>query len=231
MGKVNISAVIPVYNSGSILQEAYSHVKRALSEMTGKYEILFRNDGSSDNSQRVLECIAKSDNRVRIFRNENRGLGYVLRQMFKDARGDIVIYLDADAYMTFGLSQLSCLIGKTKDADVVIASRYKQGRIPLHRLVPSRTYKIINELLFGVGINDIGSGLVVFKKSALDRIKLYSNGFEIHIELYTKLHRAGFKTIEVPTDYVHWDEGSFKMLKHGPRTLAMTFKYWLNGCR
>jgi len=231
MDKVKISAVIPVYNSGSILQGTYTNVKKALSGMTDEYEILFRNDGSRDGSQEILEKIARSDKHVRIFSNENHGLGYVLRQMFKDARGELVVYMDADAYMTFGLSQLPRLAEMTKNADVVIASRYKQGSIPMHRLIPSRTYKLINELLFGVGIDDIGSGLVVFRKSALDRIKLYSDGFEIHIELYTKLHRAGFSIVEVPTDYVHWDEGSFKMLKHGPRTLAMTMKYWLTGCR
>ncbi|MCX6820759.1 MAG: glycosyltransferase family 2 protein [Candidatus Aenigmarchaeota archaeon] len=227
MNKVKISAVIPVYNSCSILQGTYTSVKKVLSEMTDEYEILFRNDGSRDGSQKVLEKIARSDKHVRIFFNENHGLGYVLRQMFKDARGELVVYMDADAYMTFGLSQLPSLAGRTNEADVVIASRYNHGSIPLHRLIPSRTYKLINELLFGVGIDDIGSGLVVFKKSALDRIKLYSDGFEIHIELYTKLHKAGFRIIEVPTDYVHWDEGSFNMLKHGPRTLAMTMKYWL----
>ena len=229
MKRIKLSAVIPVYNSGSILHETYRHVKQALSKVTGDYEILFRNDGSTDESQQVLERIAKSDKHVRIFRNENHGLGFVLRRMFKDARGDIIIYLDADAYMTFGLSQLPNLIEKAKEADAIIASRYMQGRIPLHRFVPSRTYKIINMALFGMGIDDIGSGFVVFKKSALDRIKLYSDGFEIHIEIYTKLHKAGFRVIEVPTDYVHWDEGSFKMLKHGPRTLAMTLKYWLKG--
>jgi len=229
MGKVKISAVIPVYNSGSILNESYKHVTQALSRITDDYEIIFRNDGSVDNSQQVIERIARGDRHVRVFSNDNRGLGYVLRRMFKDARGGLVIYMDADAYMTFGLKQLPKLIKRTKDTDVVIASRYKCGGIPLHRYLPSRTYKIINTVLFGIGIDDIGSGLVVFKKPALDRVRLYSNGFEIHIEMYTKLRKAGFSIIEVPTDYVHWDEGSFKMLKHGPRTLMMTLKYWLKG--
>lgn len=231
MSKVKISAVIPVYNSSDILNGTYRSVKNVLSGITKDYEILFRNDGSRDGSQKTLERIARSDRHVRIFANKNRGLGYVLRKMFKDARGELVVYMDADAFMTFGLEQLPSLVKLADGADAVIASRYKRGRIPLHRMIPSRTYKILNLMMFGVGIDDIGSGMVVFRKAALDRIKLYSDRFEIHIELYTKLQRAGFRVIEVPTNYVHWDEGSFKMLKHGPRTLVMTVRYWLAGFR
>jgi hypothetical protein len=55
-----------------------------------------------------------------------------------------------------------------------------------------------------------------------------SNGFSVHIELFTKINKAGFKIIEVPVNYVHWDGGSFNMIKHGPRTLIGTLKLWRN---
>lgn len=223
-----ISAVIPVYNSGKILFGTYESVKNQLEKITKEYEILFRNDGSTDGSKKILEAIAKKDKRVRIFSNPNRGLGFVLRKLFKDAKGDLIIYLDADAYLSFEFDKLPFLVKKTKDADVVIASRYIKGEIPLIRYIPSRVYRIINQLLFGLSINDIGSGFVIFRRRALDKIYFSATGFDIHIEMYFKIKKAGFKIIEVPVKYVHWSGGSFKLFTHGPKILSNTLKFWFS---
>lgn len=221
-----ISAVVPVYNSEKILFDSYESIKKELKKITKDYEIIFRNDGSTDNSEDILNEIAK-DKKVRVFSNKNHGLGFVLRNLFKDAKGDIVIYFDADAYMSFDLSVLPDLLNT--DADVVIASRYKNGKIPLHRSAPSFVYRIMNRILFGIDIRDIGSGFVIFKKKVLDSVELSSDGFEIHIELFTKIKEKGFKIIEVPVSYSHWKDGSFKISSHGPKTLANTIRYWV--CR
>jgi len=224
---MKLSAVIPVYNSGKIIFGTYKNVKKEFEKITNDYEILFRNDGSSDNSEEVLKKIAEKDKKVKIFSNSNSGIGFVLRKLFKDAKGDLIIYFDADVFLCFELSVLSFLIKKTKQADAIIASRYMKGKIPLIRFIPSRVYRIINQLLFGVNINDIGSGFVIFKRKVLNEIKLCSNGFDIHIELFTKIKKAGFKIMEVPVEYSHWSSGSFKVLKHGPKTLINTLKFRL----
>lgn len=224
---MKLSAVIPVYNSEKIIFGTYENVKAEFERITKNYEILFRNDGSTDNSKKILDEIAKKDRRVKVFSNHNHGLGFVLRKLFKDATGDYVIYFDADVYVSFDLSVLPILLKKMKYADVVIASRYIKGNIPLIRYMPSRTYKIINQLLFGIGISDIGSGFVIFKRKVLDKINLSATGFDIHIEMYVKIKKAGFKIIEVPVKYIHWNEGSFKVIKHGPQVLINTFKIWL----
>lgn len=224
---MRLSAVIPVYNSGKIIFGTYENVKKQFERITNDYEILFRNDGSTDDSKERLEKIAKKDKRVKVFSNKNHGLGFVLRKLFKDATGDFIIYFDADAYLSFDLNSLPYLIKRTNDADVVIASRYKGNKIPLNRLIPSLIYRFINRLLFGINVHDTGSGFVIFKGNVLNGIKLYSNGFDIHIELYSKIKKAGFKMIEVPVKYSHWKGGSFRVLKHGPSTLINTLKFRL----
>lgn len=229
---MKISAVIPVYNSSKILYDSYKNIKKQLSKVTRDYEILFRNDGSRDESEEVLKKIAGKDKRVRIFSNPgNKGLGFTLRNLFKDAKGNLVIYFDADAYLCFNLDMLPKFLKIIQDgADVVIASRYeKPGRnIPFYRVYPSRIYYAINKILFNINIEDVGSGFVVFKKKALDKIKLASDGFDIHIEIFSKIKRAGFKIKEVPVTYKHWYGGSFDVLKHGPKTLFRTLKVWYN---
>jgi len=221
-----LSAVIPVYNSRKIIFGTYESIKKEFEKITDDYEILFRNDGSTDNSEEVLKKIVKNDKKVQFFSNSNRGLGYVLRKLFKSASGDYIIYFDADAYLSFNLSILSDLLKNMNDFDVIIASRYKKGKIPLSRLIPSLAYRVINKLLFRINIEDAGSGFVLFKKKVFDEIELISNGFDIHMELFTKIKKRRFKIIEIPVSYSHWEGGSFKILKHGPTTLIETLKLW-----
>ncbi|MFH0936526.1 MAG: glycosyltransferase family 2 protein [Candidatus Woesearchaeota archaeon] len=225
---MKISAVIPVYNSGKILNGTYSNIDNELKKITDKYEILFRDDGSKDNSKDILNKLSKKKN-VRVFFNEeNKGLGYTLKNLFKDSIGEYIIYFDADAYLCFDLSLLNNFISKMNHNDVVIASRYerKNRDIPFSRVYPSRIYNMINKILFGLDIEDIGSGFVIFKKKALDNINLESNKFDIHVELFAKLKKAGYKMEEIPVKYSHWYGGSFNVFKHGPKTLLNTFRVW-----
>lgn len=222
---MKLSAVIPVYNSEKIIFGTYENVKKQFEKITNDYEILFRNDGSTDNSEEVLKKIAENDKKVKLFSNSNHGLGYVLRHLFKDAKGDYVIYFDADAYLSFDLNILSDLFNKTNDADVVIATRYKKGS-PLSRLIPSYIYRLVNNILFRIDIVDVGSGFVLFRRKVLNEIELKSNGFEIHVELFKKIKKKGFRIIKVPVSYFHWKGGSFKIFKHGPTTLIETLKLW-----
>lgn len=224
---MKLSLLIPVYGSEKILEESHKHFKKAAELITKDYEILFRYDCSPDNSYEVLKRIAKKDKKVRIFKNEkNMGIGFTLRNLFKDSKGDYVIYFDADAYKCFRLGDIKKLIDEIKNYDVVIASRYKESKenVPWYRIYPSEIYFWIYRILFRLNIRDIGSGFVIFRKKALDLINLVSNGFDIHLEIYAKLKKAGFKIKEIPVFYKHWYGGSFNVLKHGPKTLWSTLK-------
>jgi glycosyltransferase involved in cell wall biosynthesis len=225
---MKISAIIPVYNSSKILEDAYKNIDNQLKKITDNYEILFRDDGSKDDSRDVLNKLVKKKN-IKVFFNEgNRGLGYTLRNLFNDSKGEFIIYFDADAYLCFDLGLLNHFIEKMKDVDVIIASRYEKHtrKIPFYRVYPSRIYNVINNVLFNLDIEDIGSGFVIFKKNALNNIDLQSNDFDVHIELFAKLKKAGYKIEEIPVNYNHWYGGSFDVFKHGPKTLLNTFKIW-----
>lgn len=228
---MKISAVVPVYNSGKILWDSYNNIKRELEKITSDYEILFRNDGSKDRSEAVLKEISEKDKKVRIFSNPiGKGLGFTLAKLFKDALGEFIVYLDADAYLCFDLSKLSDFLKiMQNDADVVIASRYKNknNRIPVYRIYPSRAYNMVTRLLFRINIQDIGSGFVFFRKKILENINIESHGFDVHVELFAKIKRLGFKIKEVPISYEHWYGGSFNLLKHGPITFLKTLNLWL----
>lgn len=225
---MKVSIVIPVYDSEKILKDSYREISKAINKVTENYEILFRVDGSPDGSEKILNEIAKKDERVKVYIHKpNRGLGYTLRKLFKDAKGEYLIYFDADAFLCFDLCFLSTIIEETKEADAVIVSRYFYNPLlPFHRWLASEVYHLINRLLFEIDIRDVGSGFVIFRKEALDILTLKSDGFEIHTEIFVKMAKKGFKVLEVPLAYRHWEGGSFKVLRHGPRALINTIKLW-----
>lgn len=226
---MKLSVVIPVYGSAQILDECHKYFSEAVSALTPDYEILFRYDCSPDDSMKVLNGLAQKDPHVRVFANErNLGLGYTLRQLFKDARGEYVIYFDADAYKCFDITVLPNFMEMIKQYDVIVASRYELSRenIPLSRIYASRIYCRLSKLLFSVTVKDPGSGFVLFRKRVLDSIKLNSYGFDIHIEIFAKIQKAGYKVKEVDVNYNHWFGGSFSVFKHGPKVLKDTFRVW-----
>lgn len=226
--ETRLSVVIPVYGSEKILEKAYYEFSKSASSVTNDYEILFRVDASPDNSEQLLKKITKDDKHAKIYSHKpNKGLGYTLRRLFRDAKGEYVIYFDADAFMSFDLTMLKPLLKKAENYDAIVASRYvKNPNVPLYRHFASWVYSIVNKMLFHIDIRDIGSGFVIFRRKALQDINLVSDGFDIHIEIFSKLAGKNCKIEEIPINYTHWKGGSFNILKHGPKTLLNTFKLW-----
>jgi glycosyltransferase involved in cell wall biosynthesis len=227
-----ISVVMPVYNSSSILEESILALTRHLDGLGRDYEILCRDDKSTDNSLTVLKSLEKKYiSKVRVYCNpENRGLGHTLRELFKDTHGDIIIYVDADAFLCFNLDLLSSILSHLEEADVVVASRYNWSTkkdVPLMRRFFSALYDLNAKLVFGLKTIDLGSGLLVLKKKVIENVHLQRDGFGIHLEMFLKIQKAGFKFVEVPVGYKHWEGGSFRILKHGPKTILETIIIWL----
>ncbi|HOW35478.1 MAG TPA: glycosyltransferase family 2 protein [Candidatus Omnitrophota bacterium] len=224
---MKISFVIPIYNAEKIIQETLDILNPSLQSMNLDYEILFRDDGSSDASCRLLSEISRRHSRVRCFYNdENRGLGFTLRHLFEDAEGEIIIYLDCD--LPFGVEILPSMIQEILENDIVVASRYagESSKIPLMRKITSRAYYCLCHFLFSVNARDIGSGTVAFRKESVRSLKLTSDRFDIHAEIFAKAYRMKLSVKELPARYRHGQRGSFSVFLHGPDVVMDTFKLW-----
>ena len=101
---MKLSLVIPVYNAEKIIISSVRSLIETLAPLSLPYEILLRDDKSTDGSVEVLKSLPGMDPRVRCFFNPaNQGLGATLRELFRDARGEIVIYCDVD--LPFGAAE------------------------------------------------------------------------------------------------------------------------------
>jgi len=217
---MKVSIIVPCYNEEKIILNTYKELKRGIERFTKNYEIIMANDGSTDNTLNILNEIKKKDKKVRVISwKKNRGMGYTHRHLYKAAKGDVIIEMDSD--LSIKPTIFKDFLRYIRDYDVVVASRYagKKGKIPLYRKIPSRIYFLLVRLLFKIRVKDISTGFIAFRKKALKSLRLYSDKWEIHVELLTKLTQRNYRIIEIPAHYVHRTEDEkFNMLVDGPKT-------------
>ncbi|OGX24037.1 MAG: hypothetical protein A2787_09620 [Omnitrophica WOR_2 bacterium RIFCSPHIGHO2_01_FULL_48_9] len=222
---MDISIVIPVYNSKNTIERSAAELKKALPLLGRESEILFCDDGSPDESRAVLEKLSGQSPDIRCFYNDkNYGLGFTLRKLFQAAQGRYIIYCDCD--LPFGTEVLAGLAEEIQKYDVVVVSRYLGGKnqIPALRRGLSRCYYFLCKILFKISVHDIGSGTVAFKKSALAVLDLKADGFTIHIEWLKQAREKHLSVREIAAATREFIPGSFNIIKHGPRAVWDTIK-------
>jgi len=226
-----ISIVIACFNEGKIIFCTYQKLLSEIKKINVPFEIIFCNDGSTDNTLEVLNRIKENDKNIKVISYyPNRGAGFAFRQMYKIARGDILVHMDADLAME-PEDTVSAFLEEIKEADIVIGSRYLEIKAdyPLYRLVFSRLNLWLNKVLFDCPFKDINSGFYALHREVLNKIELICSGFEISLELFVKAKMYNFKIKEIPIKFTHQTE--FKqanVLKQGLKTIIDIFKLRVN---
>ncbi len=227
---VSVSIVVPCFNEAAIIRKSAETLLTALSALSPEFEIIFCNDGSTDDTAALLDELQTQDKRIKaVGYTVNRGAGFAFRTAVAAARGDIVVHSDADLAIAPGEVVTQCL-SLLRDSDIAVASRYAGVRAdyPLRRRVPSMVYRALCKVLFGLSLSDFTSGSFGFRRSILETIApLEADGFEIYVELFSKAQRAGLRIVEFPARFVHdTSSGEVSVLASAPRQLANTIKVW-----
>jgi dolichol-phosphate mannosyltransferase len=211
-----IYIVLPIYNEEKRLAELINKIGNVLSTSKLSYRIIAVNDGSSDNSGRILEDISKGMPVTIITHKMNRGLGETIRDGFEFAAeisndGDLIVRMDADG--TQDPSLIPQMFQKMQDGfDVVIASRYAKGGeergLTFKRKFFSRMANLLMKACFPVkGLLDYSCGYRAYNAEIIKRaiavfgndfIELKGLGFTVTPEKLVKLIRLGARITEVP---------------------------------
>ncbi len=178
-------------------------VERAAAQIcrvTGDYEVIVVDDGSSDDSVAVLEALAARAPYLRIVRHpENRGYGAALRSGFEAATREFVFYTDGDGQ--YDPDELSVLVEAMRD-DIGLVNGYKIRRAdPFHRVIIGRTYQVIARRLFGISLRDVDCDFRLIRTEFLRRIPLTFASGAIGVELVRRLQDAGCRMAEVPVHH------------------------------
>ncbi len=187
-----ISILIPLYNEEDSLEELYSKIKKNVRSF--KYEIIFIDDGSTDNSYNNLLKIKKKDKNIRIIKmKKNYGKSYALDAGFRQAKGELLITMDAD--LQDDPDEIPNLIKavRTQDIDAISGWKYKRYD-PLTKTIPSKIFNFVVRLFTGLKLHDMNCGLKIYKKEAVQNLTLYSS---MHRFIPVIISLQGYKTGEM----------------------------------
>ena len=209
--------LIPTYNEAINLPKI---VPQILSQ-DPRLEVLVIDDHSPDGTGRIADEIATADRRVHVLHREaKQGLGKAYLAGFRWAidRGyDFVFEMDAD--FSHDPVHLKEFLKAVVDADLVLGSRYLDGRVtivnwPMSRLLLSYFANVYARWVTGLRIWDLTGGFKCFRRRVLEAIdlsKVESNGYAFQIEMSVRAWRKGFRITEIPIVFVDRTEGQSKM--------------------
>jgi glycosyltransferase involved in cell wall biosynthesis len=195
--KVMFSVVIPLYNEEKSLEELYNRITLSLQPLSESFEIIFVDDGSTDNSFSVLKDLYEKDNRLKAIRfRKNFGKAAALTAGFNEAKGEIIITLDADLQ---DLPEEIPALLKTMDNGYDLVSGWKSKRKDSFlRRIASRVFNLVTAFYTGVKIHDFNCGFKCYRREVIEELVLYG---ELYRFIPALASWKGFKVGEVKVDH------------------------------
>ena len=205
---MDISVVIPLYNEEESIPELHSWIERVMEKNGFSYEIIYVDDGSTDNSWDAITKLKKQSNRVRAIKfQRNYGKSPALHCAFRKTKGDVVITMDAD--LQDSPDEIPELYRMVREEKYDLVSGWKKKRYDgtLSKNIPSKIYNSIARLVTGIKLHDMNCGLKAYRKEVIKNIEIYN---DMHRYIPALAKNAGFTNI------------GEKVVEHSPRKYGKT---------
>ena len=191
---MDISVVIPLLNEKDSLNELYDWIAKVMQSNRFSYELLFIDDGSNDGSWTKIENLAQNNPSVKgIQFQRNYGKSQALNAAFKEARGDVVITMDADLQDSPDeIPELYQMI-RTEDYDLVSGWKKKRYDSKLKKNLPSKLFNAAARATSGLKLHDFNCGLKAYRKVVIKNIDVRG---EMHRYIPVLAKNAGFTRID-----------------------------------
>lgn len=206
-----VSVVIPAYNEQDSLKQLYRQIVDSVKTMESKqqvsdYEIWFINDGSSDNTERVITELHNLDEKVHLISfRKNFGKSPALEAGFQHVNGDIVFTLDAD--LQDDPAEFPRFVEKIDEGyDLVVGWKYNRLD-PMEKKLPSRLFNFVTSRQSGITLHDFDCGFKCFRKEVVKAIDVYG---ELHRYVPVLAHRKGFRITEITVNHRKREHGHSK---------------------
>jgi len=196
---MDISVVIPLYNEAESLPELEAWIERVMKENNFTYEVIFVNDGSTDNSWEVIEELQQKNPCVRGVKfRRNYGKSPGLHCGFQRAKGDVIITMDAD--LQDSPDEIPELYRMIKEDGYDLVSGWKKKRYdPLSKTIPTKLFNATARKFSGINnLHDFNCGLKAYKNIVIKNIEVY-NDMHRYIPYLAKIagfHKIGEKVVQ-----------------------------------
>ena len=188
---MDISVVVPLLNEAESLPELEAWIRRVMQENGFSYEIVFVDDGSTDNSWAVIQQLSEANPNVKALRfRRNYGKSPALNEGFKVVEGDVVITMDAD--LQDSPDEIPGLYKMIKEEGYDLVSGWKKVRYDskLMKNIPSKFFNWTTRRMSGIKLHDFNCGLKAYRNEVVKNIQVYG---EMHryIPVIAKMNGFG----------------------------------------
>ncbi|MFC1568993.1 glycosyltransferase family 2 protein [bacterium] len=195
--RVELSVIIPVFNEADSIQELVQEISDVLSSQKMTYEILFIDDGSKDNSFKILETCHQKDPHIRVIQFRcNLGKSEALSAGFSMARGDMVVTMDSD--LQDDPAEIPKLIMKLNEGYDLISGWKKTRKDPLSKRIPSKVWNSMTAMMTGLKLHDFNCGLKIYRNEVVKSVDVYG---ELHRYIPALANWEGFRISEMAVNH------------------------------
>jgi len=189
---MDISIVIPLFNEEESIPELFGWIQVVLDKMKVAWEVVFVDDGSTDNSWKIIEGLSLQHEEVRAVKfRRNYGKSAGLHSAFEVAEGNVVITMDADLQDSpEEIPELYRMI--TEDGYDLVSGWKKKRYDPITKTIPTKFYNWVTRRMSGIKLHDFNCGLKAYKKAVIKSIEVYG---EMHRYIPVIAKWAGFSKI------------------------------------
>jgi dolichyl-phosphate beta-glucosyltransferase len=218
----HLSIIIPAYNEAARISGTLEKTLAHLARRGWDAEVVVVNDGSCDNTAQIVCDYAGKNSQLRLLENPgNRGKGYSVRNGMLNARGEILLFSDAD--LSSPIEEAEKLFAVLdQGADIAIGSRWLRSdvqtqRQPLYRQLFGRAFNAMLRLTLGLHFKDTQCGFKAFTRKAANTIFPLQtiNRWGFDPELLYLAQKFKFKVVEVPVEWAHREGTQISPLRDG----------------
>jgi glycosyltransferase involved in cell wall biosynthesis len=189
---MDISVVIPLLNEAESLPELYEWIERVMKKETFSYEVLFIDDGSTDNSWEIIQELREKHPEIKAIRfRKNYGKSPALHCAFQRTQGDVVITMDAD--LQDNPDEIPALYRMITEEKWDMVSGWKKKRYdPLSKTLPTKLFNATARKFSGIRLHDFNCGLKAYRTEVVKSIEIYN---DMHRWIPFLAKNAGFTKI------------------------------------
>jgi glycosyltransferase involved in cell wall biosynthesis len=194
---MDLSIVIPAYNEAESFPELLEQIREAVEPMNMQYEIIVVDDGSNDDSLKVLRQLKQKYPQLKVISfRRNYGKSAALSVGFREVQGRYVVTMDAD--LQDDPHEIPNLIAKLEEGYDLVSGWKKKRHDPISKTVPSRLFNFVTSRLTGIRIHDFNCGLKAYRQDVVKDLQVYG---ELHRFLPVLAHWNGFRVSEIAVQH------------------------------
>lgn len=219
---VDFSVIIPAYNEGQVIGPVIQRLVRHLDSLNRDYEILVISDGSTDETNSIVEDFGEPVRLIEL--PYNTGNGAAIKTGIRRASGDMIICMDADGQ--HAPEDVEKFLKECERYDMVVGARIKGSQAGIHRSIANSLYNLFASYVTGRRIEDLTSGFRAMKTDIARRfVGLLPNGFSYPTTITLCMLRAGYSVKYIPiTTAKRVGKSKIRILSDGPKFLLVIMK-------